>query len=92
MRIVYTDDRSFNAEMTRIQNRGKTVDPAIAEAVNGIVQDVAARGDKALFEYTKKFEGVSLDGRSIEVSAQEKESALKSIGARDSELLQLLTC
>ena len=89
MRIVYTDDRSFNAEMTRIQNRGKTVDPAIAEAVNGIVQDVAARGDKALFEYTKKFEGVSLDGRSIEVSAQEKESALKSIGARDSELLQL---
>jgi len=88
MRIIYTDDRSFDAEMTRIQNRGKTVDPAIAKIVNGIVQDVAARGDKALFEYTKKFDGVSLDGRSLEVSVQEKESALQSIDAGDSELLK----
>lgn len=89
MRIVYTNDRSFDVEMTRIKNRGKTVDPAIVKIVNGIVQDVAARGDKALFEYAKKFDGVSIDGQSLEVSAQEKERALKNIAADDNELIKL---
>ena len=88
MRIVYTHDRSFDAEITRIQNRGKTIDPEIAAIVDTIVQDVATRGDKALFEYTEKFDGVSLDGRSVEVSAQEKESALEEIDVKDRELLK----
>jgi histidinol dehydrogenase len=88
MRIVYTHDRSFDAEITRIQNRGKTIDPEIAATVDEIVRDVATRGDRALFEYTEKFDGVALDERSVEVSEQEKASALEDIHAEDKELLE----
>ncbi len=89
MRIVYTDDQSFEAEMSRIHNRGTVVDPLISEAVNKIVRDVAERGDAALFEYTKKFDGIALDGTSVEVSAEEKASALQNISTADRDLLDL---
>jgi histidinol dehydrogenase len=44
-----------------ILSRELTFAPAIEESVRAIVEDVHARGDDAVIEYTRRFDGVSLD-------------------------------
>jgi len=89
MDIVYTDDPSFERTMNRIQHRGGVTDQSIIEQVSGIVRDVAERGDAALFEYTGKFDGCTLDERSVEVSSREMDRAMDEIDGADREVLEL---
>jgi len=49
----------------------------VAGIVSGIIADVRARGDEALFEYCEKFDRVSLD--SLEVTPGELDAALASV-------------
>jgi len=89
MRIVYTDDQSFEAEINRLKNRVGVVNSLISETVSKIVRDVKQRGDDALFEYTQQFDGVTLNGKSVEVSPEERKAALQKISTGDRELLEL---
>lgn len=54
-------------------------DAAVTEAVEAIVADVATRGDAALIEYAKKFDGVDLT--SLRVGDSEIEQACDSLSA-----------
>ncbi len=49
----------------------------VTEAVSAIIADVRLRGDEALCEYTKKFDGADLI--SLEVSSQELEDAVAAV-------------
>ena len=49
----------------------------VGETVRAIIADVAARGDAALLEYAKRFDGAELE--SLEVSAQELDTALEQL-------------
>jgi histidinol dehydrogenase len=49
----------------------------VAAAVQAIVSDVAARGDDALKEYSRKFDGLDLDHVALKVTPQEIETAVK---------------
>ena len=49
--------------------RGKEED--VASVVRTIVKDVRTRGDAALFELTKRFDGAELDRNTVQVSAKE---------------------
>ncbi|MBR6891130.1 MAG: histidinol dehydrogenase [Clostridia bacterium] len=51
----------------------------VAGIVSGIIDDVKARGDAALFDYCAKFDGVRLD--SLEVSSEEIDRAVEAVGA-----------
>ena len=51
----------------------------VAGIVSGIIDDVKARGDAALFDYCAKFDGVRLD--SLEVSSGEIDRAVEAVGA-----------
>ena len=53
----------------------------VEAAVRAIVQDVAARGDVALFEATKKFDRLDLDATRLRVTASEIEAAVKACEA-----------
>ncbi len=55
------------------------------KAVRDIITEVSLRGDSALYEYTKRFDGVNLD--SLEVSKDRVTAANNSV---DSELLSAL--
>ena len=57
------------------------VDPVVnvTDAVASIIADVRARGDEALFEYTKRFDGAGLS--SLAVSEEEIEEAFASVDA-----------
>lgn len=51
-----TADPGFDAALMRLLDRAPTQDPAVTQAVEGIVADVRTRGDAALLEYTNRFD------------------------------------
>ena len=57
----------------------------VSDAVRAIIDDVEARGDAALYEYTERFDGVR--PASLEVSAEEIDAACASM---DPEFLRVL--
>jgi histidinol dehydrogenase len=60
----------------------------VEEAVRAIIADVAARGDRALIELTRKFDRVDLDRIGIKVTAEEIDRAY---AACDRQALDALT-
>ncbi len=58
----------------------------VAATVKTIIEDVKTRGDKALFEYTAKFDGAVLS--SLEVSPEEFEEAWLECGAEFTGILE----
>ena len=64
------------------------MEPAVnvSEIVSGIIQDVKARGDEALLEYTKKFDKAEL--KSLEVTEEEFTEALSSFDPKLKAVLQ----
>src|SRR6516164_197620 len=59
----------------------------VEAAARAIVQDVAARGDAALTESTKKFDRVDLDASRFRVTAAEIDAAVKACDAATVEAL-----
>ncbi|HIV16923.1 MAG TPA: histidinol dehydrogenase [Candidatus Alectryocaccobium stercorigallinarum] len=57
------------------------------DAVNDIIENVRTNGDKALFEYTKKFDGFDLNAGNILVSEEEIEEAYKDT---DKKLIEVI--
>ena len=88
MRIVSTTDESFSVELDRIRNRKEGVDRTICRAVEDIITNVAKRGDAALFEYTRKFDGTSIDLRNVEVSDDEITAATAGVEKSDLAILE----
>jgi len=89
MRTIHTWDICFEQEFAKIKNRGKIVDEDLKDVVRKILNDVALRGDAALFEYTEKFEEVSLNADTVEVKASEMEDAVAGLAKDDLEVLEL---
>ncbi|MCD6152554.1 MAG: histidinol dehydrogenase [Syntrophobacterales bacterium] len=89
MKIIRTDEQSIKNIFKQIKDRGKLVNLSVRDVVRKIVQDVAARGDAALFKYTEKFDGVSLNVCSVEVSKDEVDKAVKYIKSADYDILKL---
>ena len=68
-----------------ILNRDLRAEHDVEQAVKAILEDVRVRGDAALLEYAKKFDGASLDG--LQVSEAEMQAALDKT---DPDFLQTL--
>ncbi|MBV9532315.1 MAG: histidinol dehydrogenase [Bradyrhizobium sp.] len=60
----------------------------VEEVARAIVADVAARGDAALIEATRKFDRLDLDADSLRVSGDELEAALKGCDAATIDALK----
>lgn len=89
MRIFSTNDGSIDNELKRIKEREGFVHQSIRAVVSEIIEDVVARGDTALFEYTEKFDGISLDDRTVIVSEDEITMAVDSLNGADREILEM---
>ena len=89
MRIIATGDSLFEETFQRIVRRGRVFDARIWETVKDIVDDVARRGDAALFAYAKQLDQTDLDAGSVEVSASEWEEASARVLRNDMAVLQL---
>lgn len=57
------------------------------ETVNGIINDIRKNGDKALFEYTEKFDKCVIDASSIKITKEEIEEAYRAL---DPEFVEVM--
>ena len=79
MRIVTLDNKSMENILADMLKRDPNNYDSYTQTVQAIVDDVKTRGDEALFEYTKRFDGASLDGDSIRVTREEIDEAMKQV-------------
>src|SRR3954462_12773381 len=61
----------------------------VEQVVRTIIADVAARGDRALIDLSKKFDRVDLDKTGLRVSADEIAGAAKSCDRKALDALKL---
>jgi histidinol dehydrogenase len=66
----------------------REVSADIESAARAIVDDVAARGDSALIEATRKFDRLDLDAGRLRVTAVEIEAAVKACDAKTLDALE----
>jgi len=59
LRRLSTADGNFERKLTALTRYDAAQDPAVQKTVRRILADVRKRGDAAVREYTKKFDGVS---------------------------------
>lgn len=60
-------------------NRKASVEQNVIDVVRDIISNVQGKGDSALFEYTKKFDGYALTSSNIRVTKKEIADAYKSV-------------
>lgn len=84
---IIRDEDARRERLARIKGRSVAADAALMSAVAEIVEDVRARGDAALLEYTARFDGLSLRASELRV----EESALRESASRvDARALEAL--
>ncbi len=88
MRTVSSRDKGFKALLASIMKRGEEDTSSVEAAVKEIIAGVKTRGDKALAEYTKRFDRADISRR-IEIPRAEVKRALRSVPKKERELLEL---
>ncbi len=76
-------ERDFSEFLGRNRDTDENVDRVAAE----IVADVRARGDAALVEYTRKFDGFDIDAAGLRVSDAERSAAAAKVPPAQREAL-----
>jgi histidinol dehydrogenase len=78
MKILTHQDKAYAAFVRRLKRRAIPGDD-VRDLVAAIIAEVGKRGDKALFEYTAKFDGATLTPRTLAVSPAEFAKARESV-------------
>jgi histidinol dehydrogenase len=89
MILIRTDDADFEGHFQRIRERGRTFDPELWASVGRIVDDVALRGDEALFDYTARWDGHSITAATVEASPEERKDAAARVDPDDLAVVRL---
>ena len=79
MRIIKLNEQSRANILADLLKRDPNNYSAYEDTVQAIVDDARARGDEALFEYTKKFDGAELSADNIRVTQAEIQEALSQV-------------
>ena len=87
MKIVRLEEESKKDILNQLLKRSPNHYGSYMEQVQKIVDEVKEKGDEALFFYTKKFDGFSLDEETIKVTEEEIKKAYEEI---DPSLLDIM--
>jgi len=71
--------RGTEARVAFLEGRGERISGDVERRVRTIVDGVRRRGDAALFAYTKRFDGVALTSRTVEVPRREMAQAERAL-------------
>lgn len=85
--IIYLDTPEGKEKVDKILKRSQLEHGNVQQIVDGILADVKANGDKALFGYTERFDGLKLNADTLKVTKEEIEEAYKSV---DEDLLRVI--
>ena len=85
--IIKYNDNEGRKLVEALLSRSQLEHGNVQEIVNGIIADIKANGDKALFEYTKKFDKYDVNKENILVTEKEIEEAYDQV---DSDLVRVI--
>jgi histidinol dehydrogenase len=87
MRVLSYQDKNFPRQSKAFFSRRAEPSAAVREVVAGVVDEIRTRGDAALLEFTKRFDGADLTTASLRITPEE----LSDAGARvDAETRRVL--
>jgi len=89
MKILNADSPEFEEELQRLLRRGGVTEEAVLASVREIIDDVARRGDDALFDYALRFDESPLDAGNVRVPDEEIDRALDGLDPADRDVLVL---
>ena len=78
MKIIYNESAA-----NKYLQRNYAIDKSIQNSVTKILSKVKAKGDSALFEYTKQFDKTDLSKQALQVTKEEIKSAYKLLSQTD---------
>ncbi|MBQ1849871.1 MAG: histidinol dehydrogenase, partial [Lachnospiraceae bacterium] len=88
MRIINLTQESKKNILNDLLKRSPNNYGKFEETVNEILANVKANGDKALFEYTKKFDRYDLNAENIQVTRAEIDEAYTKLDAKLIEVIR----
>ena len=88
MRIVKLNEDSKKNILEDLLKRSPNNYDQYADSVNEILSNVNENGDKAIFDYTKKFDGADINAENILVTKEEIEEAYDSL--ENKELVDII--
>ena len=87
MRIIKLTEKTSHDILSTLLQRSPNQYTQYEQTVAEIVEDVRKRKDEALFEYTEKFDHISLTPETVRVTQEEIEEAYREV---DPELLEVI--
>jgi len=87
MRVISSEEFK-KTDLDKFLNRGKSDLSSIISTVKQIVDNVKENGDSALVDYTEKFDKVSLNPSTLQVSENEIKQAYKKLDQNQIDALQ----
>jgi histidinol dehydrogenase len=90
MQVFHSGTEAFETTLRRLAFRcdGET-SPEVETSVREVLDGVRSRGDQALLEYTRRWDGVSLSPAEIELPRKRAEDALASLDRDSRSALEL---
>src|SRR5215472_13815366 len=81
MKVLHHADADYAARLREVTAPSSLFDPQIEQRTRAILEDVKARGDQALLEFTERFDGAKLTTERLAISRAELMAA--SLNAND---------
>lgn len=72
MNIVRYTDKNFQEQLNTLVNASSLFDPAIEQRAREVIDQVRNRGDEALLELTRRFDGAELTAEQLAISTSER--------------------
>ena len=79
MQILKLTDEAFGTILTNMLKRSPDSYPEQEAIVSAILADVRENGDKAVFNYTKKFDGADISAENFIVTKEEEKEAYEKV-------------
>jgi histidinol dehydrogenase len=79
MKVIRYTDTGYEKQLRRLNAPSSLFDPEIEKRVAAIIGAVRHRGDDALVEFSRRFDGVRLHARQFAITAEELLSASSSV-------------
>ncbi|MEI3162675.1 MAG: histidinol dehydrogenase [Lachnospirales bacterium] len=85
--IIKYDDKEGKKLVEALLSRSQLEHGNVQEIVNDIIANIKANGDKALFEYTKKFDKFDVNKDNVLVTEEEIKEAYNQV---DADLIRVI--
>ena len=89
MNLIRHTDSGFPVKLDKLIAASSLFDPAVEQRTGKIIRAVEQQGDKALLQFTEKFDGAKLTPRRLRVTPTELNQGWASINSRTRKAIRL---